>query len=338
MNTDSMTSGALLPGLKDSADLGLISDTRNLSSLRRMAAGSKREQAEALKTAAAQFEALLVQQWFDAVRSGNESLCPDSPLRSKYSSFFEDMLAQQQVSSMVNGRGKLNKNSVTYMIAKQFAGSLGDAGKEMLKELEQGAGVSAPTGEVSLSGSGHIKSPAVSLAQSNLRAAINSFKENYGKPAGAVGSFSSPQDFVDKLMPHALKTAEASGLNPLVILAQAALETGWGEHVPENNNYFGIKAGSSWDGPVQQLASDEFYDGKLQSEVSAFRAYPDVGASMRDYAALIQGNDRYSKAAACSYDPDKYFEEIQKAGYATDPHYASKLKQIARKIAFMAYK
>ena len=105
MNTDSMTSGALLPGLKDSADLGLISDTRNLSSLRRMAAGSKREQAEALKTAAAQFEALLVQQWFDAVRSGNESLCPDSPLRSKYSSFFEDMLAQQQVSSMVNGRG-----------------------------------------------------------------------------------------------------------------------------------------------------------------------------------------------------------------------------------------
>ena len=135
-----------------------------------------------------------------------------------------------------------------------------------------------------------------------------------------------------------MKVAEDTGLNPLVMLAQAALETGWGEHVPDNNNYFGIKAGGSWQGPVQELSSAEFRDGQFADEVSAFRAYRDVGESMRDYAALIQGNARYQRAAACSYDPDKYFDEIQKAGYATDPQYASKLKQIARKIAFMAYK
>lgn len=334
-----MDSTALLTS-QNPADLGLISDTRNLASIKRLGQGSRAQQAEALKTAASQFEAILVQQWFDAVRAGSESLAPDSPLRSKYSSFFEDMLAQQQVTAMVNGQGRVSKNSITYLVAKQFARSLGDEGKELLKELTAPAGVHTPSAETQLAGAGHIKAPAENLMQSNLRAAINSFKAQYGDAVnGAVAAnYRDQQDFVDKLMPHAVKVAEDTGLNPLVMLAQAALETGWGEHVPDNNNYFGIKAGGSWQGPVQELSSAEFRDGQFADEVSAFRAYRDVGESMRDYAALIQGNARYQRAAACSYDPDKYFDEIQKAGYATDPQYASKLKQIARKIAFMAYK
>lgn len=336
-------SDSLSPAALDGAALrGLVSDTHNLAALRQQANGTPAQQAQALKSAAQQFEAILVQQWFDAVRAGNESWSPDSPLRSKYSSFFEDMLAQQQVSSMVAGRGRLNKNSVTYLIAKQFAGSLGDAGKALLKELEQGSVGSMPSGtEVTLKGAAHRTSnPAVTLAQSNLRAAIQAFKDSYGSAAAdsAPRSFASPEDFVTKLMPHALKVAQESGLNPLVFLSQAALETGWGEHVPANNNYFGIKAGGSWQGPVQHLASDEVYAGQRVSQVSAFRAYGGVEESMRDYASLITQNERYRKAAASSYDPEKYFDEIQKAGYATDPQYAAKLKQIARKIAFMAYK
>ena len=76
----------------------------------------------------------------------------------------------------------------------------------------------------------------------------------------------------------------------------------------------------------------------MVSRNSRFRAYPSVLESMQDYVSLITGNERYSAAADKSFDPDRYFEEIQKAGYATDPHYASKLKNIARQIAFMAYK
>lgn len=333
------------PLVQSAAELGLVSDTKSLNKLKNLAMGDPREQAHALKTAAAQFEALLVQQWFDAVRAGNDALNADSPLKSKYSGFFEDMLAQQQVTSVVEGRGGINKNSITYLIAKQFAGSLGDAGKELMAELDgmavSGLRSDSAGSEVQLKGAGHRAAPAAALALSNARAAVNSFRAQYGQD-GSLGEgprhFSSPEDFVEKLMPFALKAVEQSGMNPLVLLSQAALETGWGEHVPENNNYFGIKAGASWQGPVQNLSSDEFRDGAFAPEVSAFRAYGGVEESMRDYVTLIQSNERYARAAQCSYDPDRYFEEIQKAGYATDPNYAAKLKSIARRIAFMAYK
>lgn len=66
--------------------------------------------------------------------------------------------------------------------------------------------------------------------------------------------------------------------------------------------------------------------------------YSDVLDSMKDYLKFIKENPRYEKAVGKSYSPDEYFEEIQRAGYATDPNYADKLKKISRKIAFMAYK
>ena len=59
---------------------------------------------------------------------------------------------------------------------------------------------------------------------------------------------------------------------------------------------------------------------------------------MRDYIDFIMSNPRYQNAARRSFDPDSYFEEIARAGYATDPDYAGKLKNISRQIAFMAYK
>lgn len=116
------------------------------------------------------------------------------------------------------------------------------------------------------------------------------------------------------------------------------MRLGWGQHVSAGNNYYGIKANSSWTGESEKLASPEFENGKFVSEVSSFRKYSDVLDSMKDYLKFIKENPRYEKAVGKSYSPDEYFEEIQRAGYATDPNYADKLKKISRKIAFMAYK
>lgn len=354
---------------KAQADLGLLADTRGLNKLRELGNGDQKQRAQALYMAAQQFESLLMQYWVDGMRSTNEELNPDSPLRSKYSGFFDDMLSQQQVGAMVKGNGvgtqHVNKNSISYLITKQFARTLGDEGKALMAELD-GKPLTAEqlqnlkgigTGEMkSLSGPDSkyyalspnddivsvLKRPS-QLYQSKEnpeQASISHLNELYASlpDASEMRNFSSPEDFVEKMMPYAVKAVEGKGMNPLVLVAQAALETGWGRHVPSGNNYYGIKAGSSWHGPTENLDSPEFENGTMVTRNSRFRAYPSVLESMKDYVAFINGNERYAKAAKKSFDPDTYFDEIQKAGYATDPHYSAKLKNISRQIAFMAYK
>lgn len=323
--------------LTDKNDLGLIADVRGLSKLKVLGNGSKAEQAQALKQAASQFEALLLKQCYDAMYNSNLSLNPDSPLHSRYSGFFEDMLNAQRVDAMVNQDGPISKNSITYLVAKQFAKSLGDEGKKMLESLTAGNRDLNPTSEITLSGS-YKPNNFATLQMSNARAAINSYKQQYGDLPQIDGEFADPQDFVDKLMPYAVKATQGQNMNPLVLVAQAALETGWGEHVPAGNNYYGIKAGGSWQGAAEDFATHEYENGSRVNKKDRFRAYGSLLESMHDYVNLIKTNERYAKASALSFDTDKYFDEIQKAGYATDPNYAKKLKKIAQKVAFMAYK
>lgn len=325
-------------GLKtaDPTDLGLIGDQRSLNRLRVLGQGDKHQQAVALKAAAEQFESLLTSYWVNGMRQSNSSLNPDSPLRSKYSSMFEDMLSEQQVGQMAKGSGALSKNSITYLIAKQFSKSLGDEGKELLKEISEG---SASRPDLYTRGYGNASYSAFLDPNSYEAKFVDSLKSQFGEDtSGDTRSFESQEDFVKKLMPFALKATEGKGFNPLVIVAQAALETGWGKHVPDSNNYFGIKADSSWKGEKESFSSPEFENGKFVNEVSSFRAYSGILDSMRDYIDFIMSNPRYQNAAQRSFDPDSYFEEIARAGYATDPDYAGKLKNISRQIAFMAYK
>lgn len=348
---------------KTKSDLGLIADVRGLEKIRSLGAGDKKSQAQALYMAAQQFESLLMQYWVDGMRQTNDALNPDSPLKSKYSGFFDDMLAQQQVGAMVRGNSSdithINKSSISYLITKQFARTLGDEGKELLAQLEGRTLENAPTKEVGSLQNEQTRffelrsddprvhaAPKSSqlLAQMRSKNKAESTVSNLSSMYASLPSqeemrnFSSPEDFVEKMMPYAVKAVEGIAMNPLVLVAQAALETGWGKHVPKNNNYYGIKAGSSWNGPTQDLDSPEFEGGKMVSRNSRFRAYPSVLESMKDYVSLITGNERYAKAANKSFDPDRYFDEIQKAGYATDPYYSAKLKNISRQIAFMAYK
>ncbi len=321
---------------KTDLDMGLVGDHRNLSKIKKLGLGDKKSQALALKAAAEQFQSLLNQYWVDAMRKSNDTLNPDSPLHSKYSGFFEDMLSQQNVATMTSNAG-VNKNSITYLLTKQFSKSLGDEGKELMAELDK----MAVSGKASyIRGSAVPKISSFSNYKVDGEASITKLRKLYeGLPdPDSMKNFESHEDFVDKMMPYAIKAVDGLGFNPLVLVAQAALETGWGRHVSSGNNYYGIKANSAWSGDSEKLTSPEFRNGKMVNEVSSFRKYSDVLESMKDYISFIKNNPRYKNAVDKSYSPDEYFEEIQKAGYATDPNYAEKLKAISRKIAFMAYK
>lgn len=148
------------------------------------------------------------------------------------------------------------------------------------------------------------------------------------------GRFTSPEEFVQGIYPLAQKVAGSLGVDARVIVAQAALETGWGQSLPHHAdgsstyNLFGIKADQRWDGSAVTLDTLEFRDGIAQREKAAFRSYDSFGESLQDYVSFIQNNGRYASAVSNAGDGSAYVQELQLAGYATDPEYATKITGI----------
>ncbi|MEP1583412.1 MAG: flagellar assembly peptidoglycan hydrolase FlgJ, partial [Marinobacter sp.] len=146
--------------------------------------------------------------------------------------------------------------------------------------------------------------------------------------------FESPEQFVRELLPVAEKVAAQSGINPRLMIAQAALETGWGRHMIEGDggspsfNLFGIKADTRWQGESVNIATTEFREGVPMNERAAFRAYPDYESSFRDYVSFLESNPRYRDVLAAADDPELFANRLQEAGYATDPNYGAKIRRI----------
>ena len=148
----------------------------------------------------------------------------------------------------------------------------------------------------------------------------------------------SKEDFLRQLRPHADQAARELGVDPNALLAQAALETGWGRSVPCNAqgecsfNLFGIKAGSQWSGATVNVPTLEFEEGIPVRKVERFRAYDSPADSFRDYAALIRDSSRYANARGAGDNVEAFATALQQGGYATDPHYAQKLAEVAREV------
>jgi flagellar protein FlgJ len=165
-----------------------------------------------------------------------------------------------------------------------------------------------------------------------------------GSASGAGGSASAlaqtPAEFVDKVLPSIRRAASALGVNPMGLLAQAALETGWGQRMPRTAdgsaslNIFGVKAGEEWTGARATADSLEFSNGVATPRRSAFRAYGSIEESVNDFAGLLKDSARYRGAVAAGGDAQAYIQSIGKSGYATDPAYANKLNQILNSATF----
>ena len=153
-------------------------------------------------------------------------------------------------------------------------------------------------------------------------------------PTGGYRPPASPAEFVQRMMPHARRAAARLGVAPEVLVAQSALETGWGRHVMRDadgrssHNLFGIKATGGWRGDSVRVSTLEYRDGTAQRETAAFRGYPDEAASFADYVRLVGNNPRYQQAVANAASPEAYLRGLQEAGYATDPAYADKILSI----------
>lgn len=148
---------------------------------------------------------------------------------------------------------------------------------------------------------------------------------------GHVSGGASPEEiaaFSQKLMPLLQQAGQQLGVSPKILLAQTAIETGWGRSVV-GNNLFGIKAGSSWSGQKIDAATHEYQNGELVSITDAFRAYPSAEASVQDFVALVANNPRYRAALNKGDDVVGYAQGLLAGGWATDINYVQKLQSVA---------
>ncbi len=144
--------------------------------------------------------------------------------------------------------------------------------------------------------------------------------------------------FVEGLLPHATAAARELGVDARAIVAQAALETGWGTSQPadasgNSHNYFGIKAGANWRGASVSADTTEFVAGEAGSERARFRAYGSVAENVTDYVRVIRDNPRYTAALGTGADVRAFATALQRGGYATDPQYANKLVSVFEKVS-----
>lgn len=172
---------------------------------------------------------------------------------------------------------------------------------------------------------------------------INSVGQNFipsrvaprlASPIKEGASSTDIDEFVKSIWPYARQAANLLGLDPKILMAQAALETGWGQFVAKDangsssNNLFNIKSASNnADEAVQVKTTEYIADTPIKMNAS-FRKYQSVEHSFNDYVSLIKGNERYEAALANSSDPERYVDELHRAGYATDPQYTSKILAI----------
>ncbi|TSA00143.1 MAG: flagellar assembly peptidoglycan hydrolase FlgJ [Rhodocyclaceae bacterium] len=283
-------------------------DVRGLADLRRQV---HENSPQGIKQAAQQFEALFLQI---VLKSMREATPHESMFDSDQSRLYESLL-DQQLAQVLSAKGR--GTGLAAMIEKQLTRPNIDP--QPLGELP----LAAPARpQVLPAAPAPMPLPLVGGGISSLD---NLPSVDSAPPAS--------REFVNRVWPHAYEASRATGIPAHFMVAQAALETGWGKSEPRfsdgrpSYNLFGIKAGKNWSGAVVESVTSEYVDGALQKQVDRFRAYGSYAEAFRDYASLLTSNPRYA-AVVGSQDPSVFARGLQKAGYATDPMYAAKLERI----------
>ena len=287
----------------------------DFSGLAELKARAGRDADGSLDQVARQFESLLIHQMLKSMRQASLG---EGLLDNDQTLFYRDMYDQQLAIHLAESGGM----GLADVIKSQF-GSDGSASQPPAKNLE--AYRSQPISAAEIRTSDRPQAPR----QAEDTPAITASAKLDEDPAEW-----SNGEFVQKLWPWALEAAKKLGLAPQALLAQAALETGWGKRMMRlvdgspARNLFGIKADPSWKGDKVSLNTVEYEQGLAVKKKAQFRAYDSFRASFDDYVDFLRTNPRYRQALGATGSAKGYFSELQKAGYATDPEYAAKIDRV----------
>lgn len=306
----------------------VYNDLQGLQSIKRQA---ESDEEGALRVVAQQFEAMFTQMIMKSMREATRTLNPDSMFSSHETEFYEQMLDEQMSLSMSQQGGMGLADVLFEQLSTQARRAQGGKESPDVLPLDHHGRPILPGRPV------QDFTPSLT-DELSLRESATTLTSDENK----VAEFDSPQAFVAAVWPYAEQIAEAMDADPRYIVAQAALETGWGRYVisrqdgESSHNLFNIKADHRWSGDSAEVQTKEYLGGRPVYVQAAFRAYEDFAQSFADYQAFLSNNPRYEQALAVASDGAAYAEALQAAGYATDPLYAEKIQRIANSPVFDA--
>lgn len=293
---------------------------------------------EAVRQVAGQFEAMFLNILMQSMRDTSFSGEPESSSLATFRGLFD----QQTVQNLSSGGGIGLGEKLAQYIAEQN----GLADRTIKKFPDEGRGLDVPAAEnvpvkaVQKAGSPEymrllaLQKPSIAQALSKLSS------QGIDTARAPQASREQTGNFLQDMLVHAKPASEALGVSPHIIVAHAALESGWGKRNIKNpdgsnsHNLFGIKATKNWTGATTDIVTTEYIDGVRQKRVETFRSYPSYEAAFADYARLIGTNPRYRDALNKGEDAVGFARALARGGYATDPNYAAKLSGVAESRAF----
>jgi peptidoglycan hydrolase FlgJ len=260
--------------------------------------------------------------------------------------FMQMMLKSMRDASAASGESNSNEMSMYQdMFDKQIALTMSEhqglgLGSLLTRQAGGASAAAAPTVTQATDSKSATRMAAPAPAAPAQNAADRAAPSSAAAPPTSMTQ--SESDFVGQVLPSIRVAAQALGVNPLALLAQAALETGWGKRMAltadgkPSLNLFGIKADESWAGARAVASTVEYSAGVASLQHTAFRAYPSVEDSVKDFAQLLKNSPRYRQALEAGGDAHGYAQSMGRAGYATDPHYSNKLSDILNSGALRA--
>jgi flagellar protein FlgJ len=279
----------------------------------------KQDPQAGLKQAAQQFEGMLLQMMLKSMRDATPQ---DGLLDSDQTRFFTSIM-DQQLAQNLSAQGSLGfAKLIEQQLGRNLASSASSSPSDPFASLE--------ALQHSLIARQAANSAAASGGAERIRSAP---AVGGGVAASAAGASGSANDFVNRVWPHAVEASSTIGVPPQFLVAQSALESGWGKSEIRSAdgsptyNLFGIKAGRNWQGPTVEVSTTEYVDGVAQSSREKFRVYGSYAESFGDYANLLRNNSRFSGVLG-QQDGTQFARSLQQSGYATDPLYADKLARI----------
>lgn len=288
-------------------DIDMAQVYTDFSGLAALKARAREDQDAALDQVSRQFESLFLQMMLKSMRDASVG---GGLMDSKQSEFYRDMYDKQIAVDMAQKQGI----GLADVLKRQLGGAISPSTSGLSPEDYIGMPIQVRPMNNAMAAT----AASNKASQSNLPIQLDG----------------SPESFLHQLWPVAEEAAAKLNLAPEALLAQAALETGWGRHVMQqrqgdsSHNLFGIKADSRWQGDKVQVSTLEYRDGVALNTRANFRAYGSFEESFSDYVDFLQRNPRYQTALNKTADPGAYFSALQDAGYATDPAYADKIKRI----------
>ncbi|MFM0549866.1 flagellar assembly peptidoglycan hydrolase FlgJ [Paraburkholderia sediminicola] len=305
----------------------------------KLSAQAKASPQAGMKMAAQQFDAVFTQMMLKSMRDATPQDGPfDSHDSATFTSMMDQQLSQQMSQKGIGVADAMLKQLMRNQGMQVGGGASGAGGLAGMANALGGGGSGGDEGQTAAL---NALAKAYGNAQANGQLAMGKgYSANSALTPPLKGDGSSPKvdAFVDKLAEPAQAASAATGIPARFIIGQAALESGWGKSEIKkadgstSHNVFGIKATKDWTGKTVSTVTTEYVNGKPQRVVEKFRAYDSYQEAMTDYASLLKGNPRYAQVINSAHDVNGFANGMQRAGYATDPHYAKKLMSIMQKM------